>query len=399
MQPETRPMRGARSWVEWRAERIDDPISRLRYLRSVAPPRDPKDRRVRVRAGVLLGVVAIATASAFLVRAMTRVEPLPSHIRRIRPTAPAVNSVPDVWQVDKGADWEMYSNGLRIDTRYTIPNHCRSYKVFRLDRSEVNEENRRIQPVGIVFHTTESQQAPFEAGQNRVLKKVAESIVEFVRRHHAYNYLIDRFGRVYRIVREGDAAEHAGRSIWSDEEFIYLNLNESFLGVSFEAKTRPGQEEPAVSPAQIRSAAMLTEMLRSRYGIRAGNCVTHAQVSVNADNMRIGWHTDWASSFPFDKLGLPDNYGLPFPAVAAFGFEYDDNFVRLAGNRLVAGVQAAEEHLRDEAARYGASFESYRRALQKIYRERLARYSHGSPSEMEEAKDPGGQPVATPPPV
>ncbi len=390
MPPENRLARGARSWVEWRAERIDDPIVRLRYLRSAAPPRDPKDRSVRVRAGVLLGLVVIATASTFLVRAMTRVEPLPSYTRHIRPPMPSSDTVPDVWQVDKGADWESYSNGLRIDTRYTISNHHRCYKVFRLDRSEVNEENRRIQPVGIVFHTTESQQAPFEAGQNRVLKQVAESIVEFVRRHHAYNYLIDRFGRVYRIVREGDAAEHAGHSIWSDEEFIYVNLNESFLGVSFEAKTQPGQEESAVSPAQIRSAAMLSEMLRSRYGIRAGNCVTHAQVSINPNNMRIGWHTDWASSFPFDKLGLPDNYALPLPAVTAFGFEHDDNFVRLAGNRLLAGVQAAEERLHQEAAQRGAPFESYRRTLQKIYRERLGRYSHSSgQSDTDEAASPG----------
>jgi hypothetical protein len=381
--PRENRMRGARSWVEWRAERIEDPLSRLRYLRSVAPPRDPKDRRVRIRAGVLVGLVAVATASAFLVRAMVRVEPLPSYTRRTRPPAPASDVVPDVWQVDKGKDWETYSNGLRIDCRYTITNHCRSYRVFRLDRTEYPEESRRIQPVGIVFHTTESQQAPFEAGQNRVLKKVGESILDYVRRHHAYNYLIDRFGRVYRIVREGDAAEHAGYSVWSDEEFIYVNLNESFLGVSFEAKTDPGQEEIGISPAQVRSAAMLTEMLRSRYGIRAGNCITHAQVSVNPDNMRVGWHTDWASAFPFEKLGLPDNYGQPLSAIAAFGFESDDNFARLAGDRLLVGVELAEARLREEAGERGTSLEAYRRSLQRIYREKLGHYTRANAGGVE----------------
>ncbi len=386
MSREHRPLRGARSWVEWRADRIGDPITRLRYLRSVAPPRDPKDRRMQLRAGILLGLVVAATASAFLVRAKVRVDPLPSYSRKTRPPMPSSDSAPDVWQVEKGPDWEIYSNGLRIDTRYTIMNHRRSYRVFHLDRSEVVEESRRIQPVGIVFHTTESQQAPFEPGQNRVLKQVGESILEFVRRHHAYNFLVDRFGRVYRIVREGDAAEHAGYSVWSDDEFVYVNLNESFLGVSFEAKTRPGQEEPAVSPAQIRSAAMLTEMLRSRYGIRSRNCVTHAQVSVNPENMRVGWHTDWASAFPFEKLGLPNNYALALPAMTAFGFEYDDNFVRLAGSRLFEGVEQAEAHLRSDAERQGMSAESWRKSLQRTYRERLGRYAHGSIGGVEEAR-------------
>ena len=386
MPPEDRLKRGARSWVEWRAERIEDPISRLRYLRSVAPPRDPKDRRVQLRAGVLLGLVVVATASAFLVRAMVRVEPLPSYTRHTRPPAASSEPVPDVWLVDKGADWESYSNGLRIDTRYTIKNHPRSYRVLRLDRTENTEEGRRAQPVGIVFHTTESQQAPFEPGQNRVLKQVGESILEYVRRHHAYNFLIDRFGRVYRIVREGDAAEHAGYSVWSDNEAIYVNLNESFLGVSFEAKTEPGQEDPAVSLAQIRSAGMLTEMLRSRYGIRAANCVTHAQVSVNPDNMRVGWHTDWASAFPFEKLGLPNNYAQPLPAMTAFGFEYDDNFVRLGGNRLCEGVEMAEARLRQEASQRRTGVEAWRRSLQRIYREKLVHFTHTSGTGVESGR-------------
>ena len=70
--------------------------------------------------------------------------------------------------------------------------------------------------------------------------------------------------------------------------FLYLNLNESFLGVAFEAQSGPPGEEPEINPAQVRAAADLTEMLRARYGIPPGNCVTHAQVSVNPSNMRVG---------------------------------------------------------------------------------------------------------------
>jgi hypothetical protein len=56
------------------------------------------------------------------------------------------------------------------------------------------------------------------------------------------------------------------------------------------------------SPAQVRAAAMLVEMLRARYRISAVNCVTHAQVSLNPSNMRVGYHMDWASKFPFEQL-------------------------------------------------------------------------------------------------
>jgi len=63
---------------------------------------------------------------------------------------------------------------------------------------------------GIVFHTTESLQIPFEAQRNRALKRIGESLLQYVGRRCAYHYLIDRFGRVFRVVAEQDAANHAG---------------------------------------------------------------------------------------------------------------------------------------------------------------------------------------------
>jgi N-acetyl-anhydromuramyl-L-alanine amidase AmpD len=229
-------------------------------------------------------------------------------------------------------------------------------------------------PVGIVYHTTESLQAPFEPSQNQVLKRVAESLIEYVRRRRCYNFLVDRFGRVFRIVRESDAADHAGHSVWADEKHYYIGLNDSFLGVSFEAETEAGETLSGVSPAQIHAAAMLTEMLRSRYKIPAGNCVTHAQVSVNPSNMQIGYHVDWASSFPFDKLGLPDNYAAPSPAVSLFGFAFDGNFEQRAGVRLAAGALRAERALVARAQTAHLSLPAYRKTLQQRYLRLTARH-------------------------
>ena len=72
---------------------------------------------------------------------------------------------------------------------------------------------------------------------------------------------------VYSLVAETDAANHAGYSVWADEQWLYINLNESFFGVAFEARTGGAEAEPQITAAQVRSGGMLTEMLRVRYKI------------------------------------------------------------------------------------------------------------------------------------
>jgi hypothetical protein len=382
MESQVASQAGSRPWVEWFAGRIDDPVMRLRFLQSLAPPEAPsRPRRRRMfRAVLTVSLLSITLASAFLVRAGAGMKSSPTPPVRPPSLTPRIQSAPEVWQVEQNGDSEVYSNGLRLDNRFRTSTHPRSYLAFPAAKPASMSWLQRSDPAGIVFHTTESHQAPFEASENGVLKKIGESLAEYVRRKCAYNFLIDRFGRVYRIVPETDAANHAGFSVWSDEKWLYVNLNESFLGVSFEAKTEPGQTEPSVSSAQIRAAAMLTEMLRSRYGIPARNCVTHAQVSVNPSNMRVGYHTDWASSFPFDQLGLPDNYLQVLPAIAVFGFEYDAHFVQWTGTRVHAGVELAEEQLQRDAGVQGMSPALYRKLLQKRYRQRLAEQRIGAAS-------------------
>jgi N-acetylmuramoyl-L-alanine amidase-like protein len=376
----------SRPSIDWFAGRINDPVLRLRFLRAVAPPEPvpPPKRRFR-RHLVLLPLLMALAISSLLLRATARPDPPARPTPRgDRTTVIETTRTVDVWLVEKNGNSETYSNGLRIDNRFVVLNHPRSYRAFALADPGKGHGVRQSSPAGIVFHTTESRQAPFEATQVGVLKSIGESLLEYVRRKRAYNFLIDRFGRVYRIVAESDAANHAGYSVWSDQKWLYLNLNESFLGVSFEAQTQPGQVEAQVGPAQVRAAAMLTEMLRGRFGIAAANCVTHAQVSVNPSNMRVGYHTDWASSFPFEQLGLPNNYERPLPALWAYGFESDPTFLRWAGARLAVGVRSAEERVSQGAAEAGLSLRDYRRGLQKRFREQLAEGRHpGSTGEDE----------------
>jgi len=341
------------------AGHIQDPVGRLRFLRAVARPPGAgafKRRRAIFHAILAMAAATAALASLFLMRALARVEPATSPLPAPAPMAPSA----EVWQVESNGDAEIYSNGLRIDNRFTIANHPRSYRAFPARTG--TEGVRQTRPAGIVFHTTESRQAPFEAGRNGELKRIGEYLAGYVRRRRAYHFLIDRFGRVYRVVAESDAANHAGHSVWADRDWLYVNLNESFLGISFEAR------QEAVGPAQVRAAAMLTEMLRLRYGIPEGNCVTHAQVSVNPSNMRVGYHTDWAAGFPFTALNLPDNYARTLPALSDFGFEADAAFEQRAGPRLRLGIHLAEESLRRRAAECGMAPSELRRKLRERYR-------------------------------
>ena len=290
-----------------------------------------------------------------------------------RVSAAGVDIFTNVWLVDKTKDFETYSNGLRIDDRYAVANEPRVfYPVYQRTAIDASQPEWRSEPAGIVFHTTESDQAAFEPDQNRNLKRIGEDVLRFVKRHQCYHFLIDRFGQVFRIVQESDLANHAGNSVWADDRVIYVNLNGGFLGIAFETQTQKGQDWPSATAAQIHSARVLTQMLRGKYRIPAANCVTHAQVSVNPSNMLVGYHTDWAGNFPFLELGLNDNYTAPPAAILAFGFDYDPTFVHATGARIWQGLSLAEDQIRSQAAAQGLPVPEYRSILQKRYKEIIA---------------------------
>ena len=365
--------------IGWRAKRIGDPIERLRYLRHEAPikVKGIRSAQSRGRSKILLAVVAVvAVASASVaISAYTfsKKEPPPPLLVPAPSFATgSVDTFSKVWLVDHNNEFEMYSNGLRIENRYSVANEPRiSYPVFARRHVSVDPIEWRTEPAGIVYHTTESNDVPFEADETRKLERVGQNVLEAARQERAYNFVIDRFGRVWHVVQETDIANHSGMSVWGDERVVYVNVNHSFLGVAFETQTRPG-EQTSANAAQIHAARVLTEMLRSKYHIPASNCVTHAQVSVNPSNMLVGYHTDWASNFPFSELGLDDNYLEPPASVDTFGFSYDSTFVNATGSRMWQGLILAEEQVRAQAVSQGLPVNQYIKILQRNYKEILA---------------------------
>ncbi len=357
--------------IEWKSRKYRDPIQKLAYLRRAtrtcsrfAWNRVPISRPLRLAAIFLI---------FFGVRAQTVTE-TSADFPPMRPAPkraePAVSPLPagDVWLVENSGDYEVYSNGLRIENRFRTANEPRSYVIFRQGADPENPAERRSEPAGIVFHTSESQQLPLTPQQNPALTRVGRNLLDYVSRNKCYNFVVDRFGRVFRIVPETNVANHAGYSVWADTTGIYLNLNHSFLGVCFEAETGNMDKGGYLSGAQIDSGRLLVHMLVNRYKIATADCVTHAQVSVDPETMVIGDHTDGAGDFPFEELGLPDNYLLPMPSVFSFGFDYDAHFMMAAGSRMLRGFILADERFRRDAEAQRLPAVQYRDQLRGKYR-------------------------------
>jgi hypothetical protein len=290
-----------------------------------------------------------------------------------------VGSALDVWLVETNGDGELYSNGLRILNEYQKHSQKRSFPVFSPGPGGMpGSPRRRDKPVGIVYHTTVSDiMPPLERANNQLIRYRGARLLAYIARENLYNFVIDRFGRVYRTVPEDEYCHHAGFSIWSEGSDLYFNLNQSFLAIAFE--TRPEALEPNAPPqegvtaAQVTSARLLTQMLREKYGIVEGNCVTHEMISVNPDNMLIGYHTDWKGRFPFAAIGLPDNYKRTLPSITEWGFEYDSLFMKELNGKLWPGVADSMRKFESEAAARDLSVERYRREKQQEYKQFLAR--------------------------
>ena len=380
--------------VEERAAVIEDEVARLQFLRrSAAVYEAAAQRRAcflrhslaaphawRSRFHFRTVAIALLSAAALVPQAPRRLSlgPLP---REVPHAVAAGVATPKVWLVERQATVEVYSNGLRIENEFLTSTRTRAYRVF--DRIAWHASAVETQPAGIVFHTTESRIAPFEPSQNSRLQRNGRSLLAYIAQHHLYHFVIDRFGRVFRVVADTDYANHAGQSIWADEKSIYWGLNQSFLGVAFEAQTEApsGYSNDIATRAQIDAARVLTEMLRATFGIAAMNCVTHAQVSVNPQTMRLGYHTDWAAAFPFREVGLGDGYMTPIAALTLFGFDYDSAFLRANGRHVWQGLVAAEEQLIRDAASHGTTLDLYRRTLRERFHAWEASQAQVSPED------------------
>jgi hypothetical protein len=297
-----------------------------------------------------------------------------------------------VWMVEQGDGFERYSNGARIINSYETANRPRRYLTFERGGKE-RRGGVQSAPVGIVYHTSESDLVPFVENNSGSIEYRSKNLLAYVRDHKSYNYVIDRFGQIYRVVRDEDAAFHAGNSVWSDASATFVGLNESFLGVAFETKADVAEGGEQLTEAQVLAGRLLTQVLRSRHQISDANCTAHGLVSVNPSNGRILFHHDWARGFPFEAMGLSDKYSVAPASVAELGFVYDADVLAQIGGSLWPGVSEAEGEFARRADAEGATPEELRRHMRSLYRERMgaqrALLSAESPAAPDSAEETG----------
>ena len=291
-----------------------------------------------------------------------------------------------IWLVEKSKDAETYSNGLQIITTFAVKNIPRSYVVFPKKDNTLPGKDRLSNRIrGILYHTSEGDMVPLKPEKNRLLKKFSSQLQRYVSRKKGYHYLIDRFGRVYRIVREENAAFHGGKPVWANKDSIFLNLNHAFLGICFEGKGFEEVHEPnstktklravddtVITQAQIQSGKELTDWLRFHYKIPQSNCVPHGIASVYPKDRLVGYHLDLAHGFPFHRFGLHNKYRGMIPSIVEFGFKWDRHFSEALNDKIWPGIIRSEEFLKTKAKQKGLSLKAYRKRLH----ERFDRYCH-----------------------
>lgn len=378
-------------------------LHQLRRPRSTAPPASRGLAASRVIVAGAAVVIVLAAAAVGWRAARPEGPPAMAAADITRPpvtvvTMPPVPADPDapiaargiapaaIWLVEKGRGYEQYSNGLRIDTTLTITGTPREFRVFGPEGLLPELQTR---PIGILFHTSESDVWPLEASFNDNLRGSSQNLLRYVRKNRLYHYVIDRFGRVYRLVAEDAKANHAGHSIWEHDGRIVLNLNHAFLGVSFETRWEGGRALP-ITRAQFSAGRDLADHLRQKWSIVPGMCVTHGLTSVNPRKFLIGHHVDWARGFPFEAFGLPDQYALPVPSIERFGFGYGEELLAVMGPELWPGVSGAEQALGREALRQGRTVEDLRAEKRALYDRWIADQARDEQARAEAARPPRG---------
>jgi hypothetical protein len=144
--------------------------------------------------------------------------------------------------------WEVRGAGLDIHDAFSRRNHERPYRT----RTDF-----------IILHTTEGPK---------------EGSLRKVRNNGEAHYLVDRAGRVYRIIDKNRVAYHAGRSMWNGR----TNLDRVSVGIEM-----VGYHHRPLTESQLKALRELLRQLQRIYGVPDERVLPHSMVAYGAPNR---WH-------------------------------------------------------------------------------------------------------------
>ena len=156
--------------LEWRARRFSDPAERLQFLRRKAAEAGRRPNHVRheyARDRCVRYLRRLSLTSVLFLVAMTNTN-TKAVLPNITPRKPALKS--QVWLVQTTPQFDLYSNGLRIEEQYATSTAPRRYVAFASNFAGPIDQAAewRTEPAGIVYHTTESHLAPFMENRESV---------------------------------------------------------------------------------------------------------------------------------------------------------------------------------------------------------------------------------------
>ena len=158
-------------------------------------------------------------------------------------------------------------------------------------------------PVGIVFHTSESDIWPLEESFNEKLRDSSQDLLRYLRRNQRLP-LPDRPLRP-RLPRGGGGGQGQPRRHVGLERratAIYLNLNDAVArGLVRDALGGRARAADHARRSSRRGAASPTTCATSGRS-PPSMCVTHGLASVNPKKHLIGHHLDWARGLPVRGL-------------------------------------------------------------------------------------------------
>ena len=95
-----------------------------------------------------------------------------------------------------------------------------------------------------------------------------------VRSKVSSHYLINKKGKIYRLINDSDVAWHAGKSYWKK----YKNLNKNSIGIELVNKGHKfGYEN--FSNKQISNLLQLCKVLMLKYKIKRSNIIGHSDIA------------------------------------------------------------------------------------------------------------------------
>ena len=263
--------------LEETSRKINDPVAKLRYLRgsiaeyeeSQAHRRPPSKRPTPALFGLAaVATVAFGAAAWYFSRPAVAAAPAPSLARpAVAEELPALPlGVAARRDLARGEDRGLGAVQQRPAHRHDATRSRASRATTGSSRPGAGKREEALdQPMGIVFHTSESDIWPLDESYNENLRTqqpgpsalpAAEACLQLP--HRPLRAGLPGGARTRR--KPTTPASPCGRRTRP----IYLGLNGSFLGVSFETRWEGGRALP-ITAAQLSAGRNLTDWLRQKW--------------------------------------------------------------------------------------------------------------------------------------